>query len=244
METEESREELKVEEAEEEKLEASSTREVSIYKIGEHEVEEVEGEGVYTTLRCVKCGLTLPLNEVDKLASNPCMREPIDAGSREASREVCEFCGREAIGRYYTGGASPNQMISIPMCSDCLSKHEQLYMKNRPAMVYGRRLVRGRYPAIEEEKTAWVNEISTWFISRNGSWTCPRCREEFKRLGDAVKHFIETHPELTSTKEKIYVHGIGEVYKTWQGLFCNICGLMLPSKDALREHYRIHHGGV
>ncbi len=246
METEESREELKVEEAEEEKLEASPTREVSTYKIGEHEVEEVEGEGVYTTLRCARCGLAVPLNEVEKLVSKPCgMPEaPSRIESREASREVCEFCGREAIGRYYTGGASPNQMISIPMCSDCLSKHEQLYMKNRPAMVYGRRLVRGRYPAIEEEKTAWVNEISTWFVSKNGSWNCPRCREEFKRLGDAVKHFIETHPELTSTKEKIYVHGIGEVYKTWQGLFCNICGLMLPSEDALREHYRIHHGGV
>ncbi|MEM2383590.1 MAG: hypothetical protein QW521_05465, partial [Desulfurococcaceae archaeon] len=95
--------------------------------------------------------------------SKPCgMPEaPSRVESREAYREFCEFCGREAVGRYYTGGASPNQMISIPMCSDCLSRHEQFYMKNRPAMVYGKKLVRGRYPAMDEEKTVWVNEIST-----------------------------------------------------------------------------------
>ncbi|MEM3742517.1 MAG: hypothetical protein QXU28_05515, partial [Nitrososphaerota archaeon] len=202
--------------------------------IGEHEVVEVYREGeTITYLRCIRCGLEAPLTGVDKLMKVKC-------GTNTQEILKCEFCGKEALNKYYTGGASPNQMISIPMCSDCLSRHEQFYMKNRPAMVYGKKLVRGRYPAMDEEKTAWVNEISTWFISRNGSWPCPRCGEEFKRLGEVVKHFIEKHPELTSSRDRVYVHGIGEVYRTWQGLFCNTCGLMLPSEDALREHYRIN----
>lgn len=183
----------------------------------------------------MRCGLEARITEIGELASKPC---------KPASVEACEFCGGEAIGRYYTGGASPNQMILAPMCSECLRKHEEFYLKNRPTMIHGKKLVKGGYPAIGEEEAAWVNEIATFFIGERGSWPCPRCSKPFTRLGEVVKHFVDSHPELTSSKERAYVSGVGEVFKTWQGFFCPVCGLLTSGEDALREHYRIRHGGV
>lgn len=134
---------LKIGEAEGVGGPAATAQQVKTYKIGSHEV--VEEPGIESSnLRCVRCGLSAGLVEVEKLVSKPCRA----AGEGEAA--------------------------------------------------------------------------------------------DSGRLGEAVKHYIEKHPEKTSTEDRVYMVNIGEVFKTWQGLSCPACGLLLPSEEALREHYGIH----
>lgn len=232
-------------------VKGSETVQVEVKKtfsIGSHEVEEVVKEGEEVSyLRCIKCGVEVQLLEADKLISIECGtveedEEKVEAEKTEKTEEAgaCEYCGGRAIGRYYVSGASPTEMMQVPVCEQCLRRIEEFFMKNRPTIVYGKKIVRLKYPADEDVKVAWVNEISTFFTGRNGSWPCPKCGKMFNRLAETVKHFIESHPELTSTKDRIYTK-VGEAFKTWQGLFCRVCGLMLPDEDALVEHHRIHH---
>jgi len=251
---------LEEEEAEEaEEAEAKPAEPVKVveekprtYRIGDHVVQEVVVEGQPVTwIKCLLCGAEVPLTEVAKLKERPCKvptKEAEDGEVREEKRVepvgVCEYCGGEAAGRYPVAG------MEIALCSKCLDKYEEFYLKARPSL--SRRdpatnkvvTVRGRHPLELMEKPpriAWVNELSTWFIEEGGKWPCPACGEKFDRLADAIRHFAEKHPEKGGFSRE-FVNGYGDVPKTWQGFYCLRCGLLCRSEEELREHYKTHGG--
>jgi uncharacterized C2H2 Zn-finger protein len=213
------------------------------FKVGVHEVVEElrEGEDV-SYLRCLRCGLTVRLDEVSKLAEAGCAGEQApDAGQgpERAEARTCEYCGREAVGRYpieYVGG-SP---IYLALCGDCARKIEELYANARPNIAdrTGKRLIRCRHPFEGVRKVAWNSYMKTWFtLNEEGKWQCPACGITRGKLLDVIKHFVERHPELASRSGREYVAGVGDVWRTWQGYYCPACGLLLADAKALREHY-------
>jgi uncharacterized C2H2 Zn-finger protein len=215
------------------------------FKIGGHEVVEElrEGEDV-SYLRCLKCGLTVRLDEVSKLAEAGCAGEQApDAGQgpERAEARTCEYCGREAVGRYpieYVGG-SP---LYLPLCSDCAKKIEEMYVVTRPNIAdrSKKRLIRCRHPLEGARRVAWHSYTKTWFVDKEGRWPCPACGAVYDRLLDAVKHFVEEHPDLTARSGREYVASVGEVWKTWQGYYCPACGLLCDDSKTLQEHYKLH----
>jgi len=246
--------ELELEEEESgvrEDVERQETVQVQTMKVGGHEVVEevVEGEDV-SYLKCVKCGLTVRLDEAGKLSEARCVtseavieRTPEPALKPEV--KTCGYCGKTAVGSYpveYVG----NNPIDIPLCKDCMKKLEETYMNARPNIMGLSRKsrVRCRHPLENSRTIAWQHYTATWYVaSEDGRWPCPACGKVFERLLDAVKHFSEKHPELSSRSGREYVGGIGEVSKTWQGYYCPFCGLLCDDEKTLRGHYKTH-GGV
>jgi len=217
-------------------------------RIGGHEVVEElrEGEDL-SYLRCVRCGLVARLDEVAKLTEAACSTQAEAAGA-EAGRDekmtdermACEYCGGPAIGAYpieYVGG-SP---IYIPLCADCAGKIERMFVVARPNIAdrSGKRLIRCRHPMEGVKAVAWF--ARTWFV-KDGRWPCPACEAAFEGLLDAIRHFVERHPDLASRSGREYVAGVGHVWRTWQGYYCPTCGLLCDSARALREHYGSHGG--
>ena len=213
------------------------------FKVGGHEVVEElrEGEDV-SYLRCLRCGLTVRLDEVSKLVDTPCMeeqRQEAGAEQRRAETNICEYCGAPSIGSYpieYVSG-SP---VYLSLCADCARKIEELYASARPNIAdrTGKRLIRCRHPFEGVRKVAWNSYTKTWFMAdEDGRWPCPACGAVYDRLLDAVKHFVERHPDLASRSGREYVAGVGDVWRTWQGYYCPACGLLLADAKALREHY-------
>ena len=72
-------------------------------------------------------------------------------------------------------------------------------------------------------------------------WPYHACGKRFDRLADVIRHFADRHPKKPGW-ERVYVRDIGEVPKTWQGLYCLQCGLLCRSEEELREHYKTHGG--
>jgi len=221
------------------------------FKIGGHEVVEElrEGEDV-SYLKCVKCGLTVRLDEAGKLSEARCVtaeavieRVPEPAVKPEVN--TCGYCGKTAVGSYPVECVG-NNLIDIPLCKDCMKKLEETYMNARPNIMGLSRKsrVRCRHPLENSRAIAWQHYTATWYVaSEDGGWPCPACGTVFERLLDAVKHFSEKHPELPSRSGREYVAGIGEVSKTWQGYYCPVCGLLCNDEKTLRGHYKTH-GGV
>jgi len=219
-----------------------------IYRIGDHAVQEavVEGQPV-TWVRCVVCGAEAPLTELARLKGAPCRPSMKGGEVREVEEERaadrCEYCGGEAVGRYPAAG------IEVALCGRCLGKYEEFYLKARPSLTVKRGskagAIRGRHPMELGEpprpRVAWSSELMTWFIEGDDGWPCPACAEKFNRLADVIKHFAERHPERLGW-ERVYVRGVGDAPRTWQGIFCPSCGLFLESEEGLREHYRSHGG--
>ena len=219
-------------------------------RIGGHEVVEElrEGEDV-SYLRCLRCGLTVRLDEVSKLADTPCMEERRQDETEQKREETgkaearaCEYCGKPSIGAYpieYVSG-SP---VYLSLCADCAKKIEELYANARPNIAdkTGKRLIRCRHPFEGVRKVAWNSYTKTWFtLNEEGEWQCPACGIAHGRLLDIIKHFIEKHPDLASRSGREHVTGVGDVWRTWQGYYCPACGLLLANAKALREHYESH----
>ena len=223
------------------------------YRIGDHVVQEVVVEGQPVTwIKCLLCGAEVPLTEVSKLKEMPCKVPGKEGEVEEVKKEeekvkhagVCEYCGGEAVGRYPVAG------MEVSLCEKCLDKYEEFYLRARPSL--SRRdpatnkvvTVRGRHPlelAERPPRIAWVNELSTWFVEEGGKWPCPACGKRFDRLADAIRHFAEKHPEKPGFGRE-FVNGLGDVPKTWQGLYCLRCGLLCGSEEELRKHYMAHGG--
>jgi len=247
-------EELKIEEEVEEGGEDTEKRAVEhvqvekTFKIGNHEVEEqlIEGEEL-SYLKCVKCGFSIRLDEAAKLSEVECVsREVIEgAPTSKAEPRTCGYCGREAVGIYPVEYVD-NTPVEIPLCEQCIGKVEEFYLKARPNIMGASRKARivCRHPLEGLRAVAWNNHLSTWFVrDESGKWPCPRCGALFSRLLDVTKHFIEKHPELPTIRDREYVVGVGEAFRTWQGLYCPLCGLLCESEEDLKNHYRGHGGG-
>ena len=247
--------ELKVEEEVEEggeDAEKSAMERVQVketFRIGGHEVEEqlIEGEEL-SYLKCVKCGFSVRLDEVAKLSEVECVSRKVieDTSTGKAEPTTCSYCGRSPIiGVYPTEYYIDNNPIEMPLCHDCAKRIEDFYLRARPNIMGASRKARivCRHPLEGLRAIAWNNYLSTWFVrGESGRWPCPRCGALFSRLLDVTKHFIEKHPELP-VRDREYVVGVGEVFKTWQGYYCPICGLLCESEEGLREHYKSHGGG-
>jgi len=240
---------LKIEEAEELEREATEKQEkiqAQTFKVGGHEVVEElrEGEDV-SYLKCVKCGLTVRLDEAGKLSEARCVTAVIER-IPEPKIKTCGYCGGAAIGLYPVEYVDNNNPIEMPVCSQCASKIEETYLKVRPntAGLTGKTRVRCRHPLEASRKVAWHHYTATWYVEdENSRWPCPACGAVFDRILEAVKHFSEKHPELPSRSGREYVAGLGEVSKTWQGYYCPVCGLLNETEDSLKKHYRTHGGG-
>ena len=219
-------------------------------KIGGHEVVEElrEGEDV-SYLRCLRCGLTVRLDEVSKLADTPCMEERRQDETEQKREETgkaearaCEYCGKPSIGAYpieYVSG-SP---VYLSLCADCAKKIEEMYVIARPNIVdrTGKRLLRCRHPMEGVRKVAWNSYMKTWFtLNEEGKWQCPACGITRGKLLDVIKHFVEKHPDLVARSGREHVTSVGEVWKTWQGYYCPACGLLCNSVKELKEHYESH----
>ena len=218
------------------------------FRIGGHEVVEevVEGEDL-SYLRCLRCGLTVRLDEVGKLSEAGCtggVAEPV-TGPAKTEMKTCGYCGKAAVGSYPAEYVD-NTPIEVPLCVECMKKLEETYLKTRPNIMglSKKARVRCRHPMEDTRTVAWHHYTATWYImDEDGRWPCPACGAVFDRILEAVKHFTEEHPELPSKAGREYVRGLGEVSRTWQGYYCPVCGLLCESEAALREHYRAHGGG-
>ena len=243
--------ELEEEEHEEgEAVERTGTVQVQTMKIGEHEVVEeiVEGEDV-SYLKCVRCGMTVRLDEVSKLSETKCIETQVVTKTVTESKTVelktCGYCGGEAIGLYPVEYVD-NNPIEVPVCGQCAGKIEETYLKARPNMtgLTRKARVRCRHPLEASRKVAWHHYTATWYVGdEKGRWPCPACGAVFDRILEAVKHFTEKHPELPARSGREYIIGVGEVSRTWQGYYCPTCGLLCESEVALKEHYKTHGGG-
>jgi hypothetical protein len=252
MEAEETRSEglrLEAEELEEAEkpIAAAEAVQPKTFKVGGHEVVEElrEGEDV-SYLRCLRCGLTVRLDEVARLTETRCAGEPTleKAGaepSQLAEARTCEYCGKPSVSAYpieYVGG-SP---LYLSLCADCAKKIEEMYVIARPNIVDRTgRLLRCRHPMEGVRKVAWNSYTKTWFtLNEEGKWQCPACGiARSNLLLDIIKHFVEKHPDLARSGRE-YVASVGEVWKTWQGYYCPACGLLCDSVKTLREHYESH----
>jgi rubrerythrin len=192
------------------------------------------------------------LDEVSKLMDTPCAEgrrqdevEQKREGAEKVEARVCEYCGKPAdAGMYpieYVGG-SP---LYLALCSDCAKKIEEMYVVARPNIVdrTGKRLLRCKHPLEGVRRVAWNSYTKTWFVAdKEGRWPCPACGVVHDRLLDAIKHFVEKHPDLPRSGRE-YVAEVGEVWKTWQGHYCPICGLLCDLKTLREHHYESHHRG-
>ena len=238
-------EELKLENSlEEEAIEGETTRAVQVrtMKIGGHEVVEevVEGEEV-SYLKCVRCGMAVRLTDVSKLSETRC----VASAETVSEPKTCGYCGGAAIGLYPVEYVDSSPM-DMPVCSQCASKIEETYLKVRPntAGLTGKTRVRCRHPLEASRKVAWHHYTATWYVEdENSRWPCPACGAVFDRILEAVKHFSEKHPELPSKAGREYLASVGEVFRTWQGYYCPVCGLLNETEDSLKKHYRTHGGG-
>lgn len=230
---------------------STKTREITsgekLFKIGEHEVVETVKEGeLFAYLKCIKCGLEAKVVEVEKLTSTQCRTE-----EEKSEKKGCEWCGGEAVGKYPVDSIE-DSLIEISLCSRCLSKAEDFFLKARPIVssIFKDKLgrdkgVKAKHPLEElDEDVAWVSFTNTWFTKDGEQWICPTCGYSSNKLLETVKHFVDKHPETIARRETVNVDDIGRITKTWQGFYCPACGLLLPNEDALREHYKIRHGGV
>jgi uncharacterized C2H2 Zn-finger protein len=245
--------ELKLEEEEKEVEEverpvtAAETR-VRAFSIGEHEVAEEmrEGEDV-SYLRCLRCGLVVRLDEVSKLSEAKCIggAQVAEQAREKAEMSRCGYCGKTAVGSYPAEYVD-NNPIEVPLCSECLRKIEEAYLKMRPNIMglSKKSRVRCRHPLENSRTVAWHHYTATWYMmDENGRWPCPACGMVFDRLLKTVKHFTEKHPDLPSKAGREYVRGLGEVSRTWQGYYCPVCGLLCDSEATLKDHYKSHGGG-
>jgi rubrerythrin len=248
--------ELKLEEVEEavEKagraIAAAEAVQPKTFRIAGHEVVEElrEGEDV-SCLRCVKCGLVVRLDEVSKLTDTPCAegrrQDEVEQKREEAEKveaRACEYCGKPSMGAYPIEYVSGSQ-VYLSLCSDCAKKVEEMYAVARPNIAdrSGKRLIRCRHPMEGVRRLAWYHYAATWFMAdEDGRWPCPACGAVYDRLLDAAKHFVEKHPDLASRSGREHVTGVGDVWRTWQGYYCPVCGLLCDSVKTLREHYESH----
>lgn len=263
MELEEALEEVPKPEAEELKLENSleegaiegeTTRAVQVrtMKIGDHEVvEEVATGEDLSYLKCVRCGLTVRLDEVGELLEARCGGGVLKPAAEQVEKEIvqkagtCGYCGGEAIGLYPVEYVDSSPM-EMPVCGQCAGRIEEAYLKARPNVMGLSRKVRVRcsHPLEASRRVAWHHYTATWYVEgEDGRWPCPACGAVFDRILEAVKHFVEKHPELPSKAGREYAADLGEVFRTWQGYYCPVCGLLCESEAALKEHYRTHGGG-
>jgi hypothetical protein len=238
-----------VETIREEAVEKVEAVRIKTFKIGDHEtIEELrEGEDV-SYLRCLKCGLTVRLDEVSKLSEARCTREltvkPTEAEKGESEVRTCGYCGREAVGVYPVEYVD-NTPVEIPLCEECIGRVEEFYLKARPNIMglSKKSRIRCRHPLEGQRMVAWHHATSTWYVKGEDEWPCPLCRASFDRLLDVVKHFVERHHEPLTKTGREYIHGVGDVSKTWQGYYCPICGLLCFSQEVLKDHYKSHGGG-
>jgi hypothetical protein len=219
-------------------------------RIGGHEVVEElrEGEDV-SYLRCLKCGLTVRLDEVASLTDTPCTEERGQEAGAEQKREgaekvearVCEYCGKPADAGMYPIEYVSGSPVYLSLCADCARKIEEMYVIARPNITdRSKRLIRCRHPMEGVRRLAWYHYAATWFMAdEDGRWPCPACGVVHDRLLDAIKHFVEKHPDLPRSGRE-YVAEVGEVWRTWQGYYCP-CGLLCNSLKELKEHYESHH---
>jgi hypothetical protein len=220
-------------------------------KIGGHEVVEElrEGEDV-SYLRCLKCGLTVRLDEVASLTDTPCTEERRQDEAEQKREETgkaearaCEYCGKPADAGMYPIEYVSGSPVYLSLCADCAKKIEELYANARPNIVdrTGKRLLRCRHPMEGVRKVAWNSCTKTWFtLNEEGEWQCPACGIAHGRLLDIIKHFVEKHPYLASKSGREHVTGVGETWKTWQGYYCPACGLLCNDSKTLQEHYKLH----
>jgi uncharacterized C2H2 Zn-finger protein len=246
--------ELKIEEeaeeteAAKEAIEKAEAVKIETFRIGDHEVvEELKDGEEVSYITCVRCGLTVRLDEVGRLSETKCMggaTEQTEKAREKAEMSRCGYCGKTAVGSYPAEYVD-NNPVEVPLCDECLRKIEEAYLKMRPNIMGLSRKsrVRCRHPLENSRTVAWHHYTATWYVmDENGRWPCPACGTVFDRLLEAVKHFIEKHPELP-IRDREYVVGVGEVFKTWQGLYCPLCGLLCELEKDLREHYKNHGGG-
>lgn len=239
-------EEELVEEEEAQPVEARTISPLT-FKVGEHVVEEVliEGEDV-SHLRCMRCGLTVPLTEAAKFRESPCKQ---DSKRNEERRGVCELCGREdRVAGYPVWDSTSREFKDKLLCLQCQRRYEDFYITTRPSVSANRkRSVKARHP-LEGERdvdVAWFGELATFFAKRGGLWECPACDARFSRFGDASRHFLQRHLEKASRGfETAWDPSVGDYVTTWQGSFCPVCGLLLPSVEELRKHHSAEHGEV
>ena|GEM_PF-1150702 len=249
--------ELKIEEeaeeievAKEEAVEKVEAVRIKTFKIGSHEVVEElkEGEEV-SYITCIRCELTVRLDEVSRLSEAKCIEGATEQVTEKAKEKTemsrCGYCGKTAVGSYPAEYVD-NNPVEVPLCNECLKKIEEAYLKMRPNIMGLSRKsrVRCRHPLENSRTVAWHHYTATWYVmDENGRWPCPACSIVFDRLLEAVKHFTEKHPDLPSKAGREYVRGLGEVSKTWQGYYCPVCGLLCDSEATLRDHYKSHGGG-
>jgi uncharacterized C2H2 Zn-finger protein len=245
--------ELKIEE-EVEEMEAAKEEavekavKIKTFRIGSHEVVEElrEGEEV-SYITCVRCGLTVRLEEVSRFSEAKCIggAQVAEQAREKAEMSRCGYCGKAAVGSYPAEYVD-NNPIEVPLCQQCMGKIEEAYLKMRPNIMGLSRKsrVRCRHPLENTRTVAWHHYTATWYVmDENGRWPCPACGMVFDRLLEAVKHFTEKHPELPSKAGREYVRGLGEVSRTWQGYYCPVCGLLCDSEATLKDHYKGHGGG-
>jgi len=220
---------------------------VRAFSIGEHEVAEElrEGEDV-SYLRCLKCGLIVRLDEVGKLSETKCIRaaeQEAEQTREKAEISRCGYCGRSPVVGIYPTEYVEGSPIEVPLCEECARKVEEFYLKARPNVsgLTRKARVRCKHPLEDSRAVAWHHFTSTWYVrGEDGTWPCPSCHANFDRLLDVIKHFIERHQELLMVAGREYIKGLGEVSRTWQGLYCPLCGLLCKSEEDLKNHYRSH----
>jgi rubrerythrin len=249
--------ELKIEEETEEvetireAVEKVEAVRIKTFKIGDHEtLEELkEGEDV-SYLRCLRCGLVVRLDEVSRLSEAKCIGGATEQVTEQARKKTeisrCGYCGRSLVVGIYPTEYVEGSPIEVPLCEECAKKVEEFYLKARPNVsgLTRKARVRCKHPLEGQKMVAWHHATSTWYVrGEDGTWPCPLCHASFDRLLDVVKHFMERHHEPLTKTGREYVHGVGDVSKTWQGYYCPICGLLCFSQEVLKDHYRSHGGG-
>ena len=245
--------ELKIEEeaeeieaAKEEAVERVEAVKIKTFRIGNHEVVEElrEGEEV-SYITCVRCGLTVRLDEVGKLSETKCIEgatEQTEKAREKAEISRCGYCGRSPVVGIYPTEYVEGSPIEVPLCEECARKVEEFYLKARPNVsgLTRKARVRCKHPLEDSRAVAWHHFTSTWYVRGEDGWPCPSCHVNFNRLLDVIKHFIERHQELLMVAGREYIKGLGEVSRTWQGLYCPLCGLLCKSEEDLKNHYRSH----
>ncbi|MEM4417505.1 MAG: hypothetical protein QXD32_05560, partial [Nitrososphaerota archaeon] len=158
-----------------------------VFPVGGHLVAEtLDSTGETTVLTCIRCGLTAPLTDSERMTNTPCGQQ---TPSREAVR--CVSCGRPATGTAPFWDSITMALDIRSVCDSCYDGWLRMLRKGpevRPR-VYGRG--RGYY----------FQPLNTWFEEMAGTWPCPACEEFFDSFTDVVNHFADKHPDKAKPLE-------------------------------------------
>jgi uncharacterized C2H2 Zn-finger protein len=196
-----------------------------VYEFHGHLVVE-EAADNESMLRCVRCGVSVPLMEASSLAEKPCQEK------RNEPQTLCG-CGRQATKLMPSYDPITMTFKDLRLCDACVNDYLNILRRSGPAV--GK--MRGRIPP----NSYWFDLYNTVFMELGNAYPCPGCDQFFDNLYEVVKHFGEKHIDKTRPPEEAVIDGF-EAIKTWQYIWCKRCLRWFENERHFRSHIRDHMG--